>query len=207
MQVLVGCEFSGVVRDAFIRKGHEAVSCDLLPSEAPGPHIQGDVLEHLDDGWDLAIFHPTCTYLTSSGVLWCTHIPKRPKPGVLYGQARIDAIADAVKFARTLGECKIPKIAVENPIGLLSSRWRKPDQTVQPWWFGEEAFKGTCLWLKGLPPLKPTNKLFPPPRGTEEYRRWSRVHNEPPGPNRQKNRSRTYKPLADAMAEQWGTLL
>lgn len=206
MRVLVGCEFSGVVRDAFLRRGHDAVSCDLLPTEVTGPHIQGDVLEHLDDGWDLAIVHPTCRYLSSSGVLWCTHTPKRPKPGVLYGQERIAAIDSAVKFARTLGECSIPRVAVENPVGLLSTRWRKPDQVIHPWQYGHEAFKATCLWLKGLHKLKPTNILTPPKRDTDEYRRWSVIHYEPPGPEREKNRSRTFVGIGESMAEQWGCL-
>jgi hypothetical protein len=183
MRVLVGCEFSGVVRDAFIRKGHEAVSCDLLPSETPGPHIQGDVLEHLYDGWDLAIFHPPCTHLAVSGARWFKNKQREQE--------------DALKFVRKLLAAPISRIALENPISIISSKIRKPEQRVQPWMFGHGETKATCLWLKNLPPLRPTNIV---------EGRVPRVHMEPPGPDRWKNRSRTYQGLANAMADQWGSL-
>jgi hypothetical protein len=172
-----------VVRDAFIRKGHEAVSCDLLPSETPGPHIQGDVLEHMDDGWDLAIFHPPCTHLAVSGARWFKNKQKEQE--------------EALEFVRKLLAAPIPRIALENPISIISSKIRKPDQRVQPWMFGHGETKATCLWLKNLPPLRPTNIV---------EGRVPRVHREPPGPDRWKNRSRTYRGIADAMAEQWSNL-
>jgi hypothetical protein len=183
MRVLIGCEFSGVVRDAFIRKGHEAVSCDLLPSETPGPHIQGDVLEHLDDGWDLAIFHPPCTHLAVSGARWFKDKQQEQ--------------AEALEFVRKLLAAPIPRIALENPISVISSRIRKPDQILQPFEYGHGETKATCLWLKNIPPLRPTNIV---------EGRVPRVHMEPPGPDRWKNRSRTYQGFADAMASQWGSL-
>ncbi len=148
MKVLVACEFSGVVRDAFLALGHDAVSCDLLDTEQPGPHIRGDVYEILGDGWDLMIAHPPCTYLSSSGLHWNGRIP-----------GRAQMTEEAVRFVRNLMEAPIPRIAVENPIGCLSTRIRKPDQIVQPWQFGEDASKATCLWLKGLPALMPTDEL------------------------------------------------
>jgi len=180
MKVLVGCEFSGVVRDAFIAKGHDAWSCDLLPTEKPGPHIQGDILKHLDEGWDLAIFHPPCTHLASSGARW---FMKK----VVQQQLALD-------FVRALLEAPIPKIALENPVGIISSNIRKPDQIVQPWMFGHGETKATCLWLKNLPLLVPTKVV----RG-----RAHRIHEMPESKDRWKLRSITYKGLAEAMASQW----
>lgn len=180
MKILVACEFSGIVRDAFLRTGHDAVSCDLLPTESPGPHIQGDVMEQLLRPWDMMIAFPPCTHLAVSGARW-------------FKEKRAEQ-AEAVAFVRALLAAPIPKIALENPIGVLSTVIRKPDQIVQPWMFGHGETKATCLWLKGLPLLSPTNIVD----GRE-----ARVHREPPGPNRWKNRSRTYTGIADAMACQW----
>lgn len=180
MKVLVACEFSGIVRDAFIRKGHEAMSCDLLPTDSPGPHYQGDVRDILDDQWDLMIAHPPCTHLAVSGARWFK--------GKLVEQQK------ALEFVNELLNCTIPKIALENPVGIISSRIRKPDQIIQPWQFGHGEVKKTCLWLKGLPPLVPTNVVSG---------RVPRVHFASPGPNRWKERSRTYQGIADAMANQW----
>lgn len=180
MRVLVACEFSGIVRDAFIAQGHDAVSCDLLPTEKPGPHIQGDVLEVLGGNWDLMIAHPPCTYLARSGARWWPN--KLPEQ------------AEAIDFVYQLLNAPIPLIAIENPIGILSTRIRKPDQIIQPWMFGHGETKATCLWLKGLPLLTPTNIVDG---------RASRIHHEQPGPERWKNRSRTLPGIATAMAQQW----
>lgn len=193
MRVLVACEFSGTVRDAFRRLGHDAVSCDLLPSEAPGPHIVGDVLTLLHDGWDLMIAHPPCTYLASSGLHWNARRPERA--------AQTEA---ALAFVRRLYDAPIPRIAIENPIGCLSTRLRKPDQIVQPWYFGHDASKATCLWLRNLPPLTETNRL-PGDRRTRRANQTASGQNKlAPSPDRWKLRSITYPGLAAAMAEQWG---
>lgn len=181
MRVLVACEYSGVVRDAFIALGHEAWSCDLLPTESPGPHIQGDVLAVLNDGWDLMIAHPPCTHLAVSGARWFKE--KQAEQAVSLG------------FVQTLLAAPIPMIALENPVSIISSRIRKPEQIIQPWQFGHGETKATCLWLKGLPLLKPTNIVD----GRE-----ARIHKMPPGPNRWKERSRTFTGIAAAMASQWG---
>ena len=183
MRVLIACEFSGTVRDAFARRGHDAWSCDLLPSERPGQHVQGDVLNVLGDGWDLMVAHPPCTFLAVSGARW------------FYQVGRIKKQRAALDFVRDLLEAPIQRIAVENPIGIISTRIRKPDQIIQPWQFGHGEVKATCLWLKGLPALVPTNVV---------EGRTARVHREPPGPDRWKRRSITYQGIADAMADQWG---
>ena len=187
MNVLVACEFSGIVRDAFIRRGHTAMSCDILPSERPGPHHQGDVLEFIKntDGWDLLIAHPDCTHLAVSGARW---FPEKRADG---RQQR------AIKFFMDLVNAPIAKICIENPVSIMSTEYRKPNQIVQPWMFGHGETKATCLWLKNLPILVPTN-LVPGREG--------RIWKESPSPNRWKNRSRTYQGIADAMAEQWGAL-
>ena len=185
MNVLVACEFSGIVREAFRALGHDAWSCDLLPSEIAGPHIQDTVLRHLDDGWDLMIAHPPCTFLAVSGARWF----KRPE--------RYNGQIEAVAFFMDMVWAPIPRIAVENPIGVMSTQWRKPSQIIQPWQFGHGETKATCLWLKGLPLLQPTNIV---------EGRTARVHHEPPGPDRWKNRSRTFQGIADAMAIQWGNI-
>jgi len=181
MRVLIACEFSGIVRDAFENKGHEAISCDLLPSEQFGEHIQGNVLHHLDEGWDLMIAHPPCTHLAVSGARWFKDKQQEQN--------------EAINFFMALVNAPVPKIAIENPIGIMSTVYRKPDQIIQPWMFGHGETKATCLWLKGLPKLIPTNIVDG---------RNPRVHFESPGPNRWKNRSRTMQGIANAMAEQWG---
>jgi site-specific DNA-cytosine methylase len=183
-RVLVACEFSGVVRDAFRVRGYDAVSCDLLPTELPGPHIQADVLDVLGDGWDLMVAHPPCTHLAVSGARWFKH--KQAEQ------------AEALEFVRRLLAAPIERIALENPVSIISSRIRKPDQVIQPWMFGHPETKATCLWLKNLPPLQPTTVV----EGRE-----GRVWKEPPSPDRWKNRSRTYTGVAEAMAEQWGAVL
>ncbi len=183
MKVLVACEYSGRVRDAFIALGHDAVSCDLLPSESDGPHHQGDVTEILHFGWDLMIAHPPCTHLASSGARWF--------------KDKVREQAEALVFVQTLLDATIPRIALENPISVISTRIRKPDQIIQPWMFGHGETKATCLWLKNLPKLEPTDVVV----GRE-----ARVHRMPPGPNRWKDRSRTYQGVANAMAQQWGSL-
>ena len=181
MRVLVGCEYSGIIRDAFRSRGHDALSCDLLPSERPGPHYQGNVLDILNDGWDLGIFHPPCTHLAVSGARWFKD--KRSEQ------------AEALEFVRILLNAPIPRIALENPISIISSRIRKPDQIIQPWMFGHGETKATCLWLKNLPKLQPTNIVD----GRE-----ARIHRMAPSPDRWKERSRTYEGIAHAIAEQWG---
>jgi len=194
VKVLVACEFSGTVRDAFISMGHEAMSCDLLPSEAPGPHHCGDVIDLLGQGWDLMIAHPPCTYLAVSGLHWNKRRPERAK-----------LTEDALDFVRLLLDAPIPRIALENPIGCISSRIRKPDQIIQPWQFGHDASKATCLWLKGLPLLRHTEVL---PGGREARRANQTASGQnklPPSADRWKLRSLTYPGIAKAMAEQWGT--
>lgn len=184
LRVLVACEFSGIVRDAFIRAGHDAMSCDLLPTEVEGPHHMGDVTELLHMGFDLMIAHPPCTHLAVSGSRWFRDKEKEQ--------------AEALAFVQTLMDAPIPMIAIENPISVISSRIRKPDQIIQPWQFGHGETKATCLWLKGLPKLTPTNIVD----GRE-----ARVHRMPPGPDRWRERSRTYQGIAEAMASQWGRVM
>lgn len=185
MKVLIACEFSGVVRRAFRAKGHAAWSCDLLPSEDDSLcHLVGDVFDYIDfDKWDLMIAHPPCTHLAVSGA---RHFKEKQKDG------RQQA---AIKFFMDLVNAPIKRIAIENPIGIMSTHYRKPDQIIQPWQFGHGETKATCLWLKGLPKLAPTNIV----EGRE-----SRVHKMPPSKDRWKERSRTYEGIAKAMAEQWG---
>ena len=183
MKVLIACEYSGAVRDAFIRAGLDAMSCDLLPTDAPGPHYQGDVRDVLDYPWDLMIAHPPCTHLSVSGA---RH----------FADKRMDGRQkSAAAFFMMLARANIPKIAIENPVCIMSSLYRKPDQVVHPWQYGHPETKATCLWLKGLPPLKPTNIV----EGRE-----ARIHRMPPSPDRWKLRSATYSGIAEAMASQWG---
>ena len=197
MKVLVACEYSGTVRDAFIRAGHYALSCDLLPTDSLiGDHYQGNVLDILDHGWDLMIAHPPCTYLCSSGLHWNKRRPERAQQ-----------TEEALDFVRLLMDAPIPKIAIENPIGCISSRIRKPDQTIQPYQFGDDASKSTCLWLKGLPLLRPTQ--FVEPRIVNGKPRWANQTDSgqnrlPPSADRWKIRSETYVGIANAMAAQWG---
>ena len=191
MRVLVACEFSGTVRQAFAARGHYAVSCDILATEVAGYHEQRDVREILDWGWDLMIAHPPCTDLAVSGSRWF-------KDKIVEQELALD-------FVRTLMDAPIRKICIENPISVISSKIRLPDQVIQPWEFDHPEVKATCFWLKGLRPLIPTHKeggdMFTPaaPEGRE-----ARVHRMPPSPNRWRERSRTFKNIAIAMAEQWG---
>ena len=219
LRVLVACEFSGVVRDAFIARGHDAVSCDLLPTEKPGPHIQDDVLLHLEDGWDLMIAHPPCTYLCSSGLHWNKRIPGRDK-----------LTHEAMLFVFSLIDAPIPHIALENPVGCISTNYRPADQIIQPYQFGHDASKQTCLWLKNLPKLEATRYIeprlvccgieisgdagkygCPNCNGTKKARpRWANQTNSGqnrlgPSERRWAERSITYQGIADAMAEQWGS--
>jgi len=183
IKVLVACEYSGVVRDAFIKQGHDAISCDLLPTEQPGPHYEGDVLDILNDGWDLMIAHPPCTHLAVSGARWFKDKQEEQK--------------EALDFVRVLLDAPIKHIALENPVSIISSKIRKPDQIIQPWQFGHGETKKTCLWLKNLPPLKPTKIV----EGREQ-----RIWKMPPSKDRWKLRSATYQGIADAMANQWGAI-
>jgi hypothetical protein len=183
MRVLIACEYSGTVRDAFLRAGHDALSCDLLPTDVPGPHYRGDVRDILADGWDLMIAHPPCTHLAVSGARW-------------FKDKQVEQ-AEALDFVRLLLAAPIPRIALENPVSIISSRIRKPDQIIQPWQYGHGETKATCLWLKGLPPLVPTDIV----EGREP-----RIHRLPPSPDRWKIRSATFSGIAAAMAAQWGAL-
>jgi hypothetical protein len=187
MRVLVACEYSGRVRDAFIAAGHDAMSCDLLPTDAPGPHYQGDLFDVIDYPWDLAIFHPPCTDLAVSGA---RHFEAKRLDG--RQQASVSFFMRIVRRSE-----HVPMVAIENPICIMSSLWRKPDQVIQPWQFGHGETKATCLWLKGLPPLIPTNVVD----GRDD-----RIHKMPPSADRWKLRSTTYQGIANAMAEQWGAL-
>lgn len=185
LKVLVACEYSGKVRDAFLRLGHEAMSCDILPTDAPGPHYQGDLFDVIDYPWDIAIFHPPCTDLAVS---WARHFSSKWMDG---RQAASVSFFMRIQRAST----HIPKTATENPVCIMSSLWRKPDQVIQPWMFGHGETKATCLWLKGLAPLKPTNVVDG---------RDNRIHKMPPSADRWKLRSETYSGIAEAMAMQWG---
>lgn len=186
MRVLVACESSGVVRDAFIKNGHDAMSCDLLPTEQPGPHYQGDLFDVIDYPWDLAIFHPPCTHLSVSGAAW-------------FKEKRMDGRQQAgvsffMKIVRMSSHIK--KTCIENPVCIMSNLYRKPDQIIQPWQFGHGETKATCFWLRGLNPLNPTEIV----EGREQ-----RIHKLPPGPDRWRERSKTFTGIAKAMADQWGS--
>ena len=185
LKVLIGCEYSGAVRDAFRALGHDAMSCDLLPTDAPGPHYQGDLFDVIDYPWDIAIFHPPCTDLAVSGA---RHFAVKWMDGRQAASASF-----FMKLQRA--SAHIPKTATENPICIMSSLWRKPDQVVQPWQYGHGETKATCLWLKGLPVLAPTESVA----GREQ-----RIHKMPPSADRWKLRSTTYSGIASAMALQWG---
>lgn len=186
MKVLVACEYSGTVRDAFIAKGHEAMSCDLLPTDVKGPDYQGDVRDIIDDGWDLMIAHPPCTHLAVSGARW-------------FKDKQVEQ-AEALEFVRLLLDADIPKIALENPVSIISSRIRKPDQIIQPWQFGHDASKKTCLWLKNLPKLEPTDIII-----KDRYANQTPSGQNKLGPSadRWKLRSATYEGIAKAMVDQW----
>ena len=213
MNVLVACEFSGIVREAFRLRGHDAWSCDLLPTEIPGQHIQGDVLKHIDDGRDMMIAHPPCTHLAVSGAR--------------YFKQKKTLQNEAINFFLCLVNTNIPKICIENPIGIMSRLYKKPDQIIQPWMFGHPESKATCLWLKGLPKLKATKiaewkqyrckcgNVFDtelgkygccdyPAKPLWNNQTRSGQNKLPPSDHRAKDRSRTYQGIAKAMAEQWG---
>jgi len=181
MRVLIACEHSGIVREAFRKAGHEAWSCDLLEPEIKGNHYQGNVEDILYDGWDLMVAHPPCTHLAVSGARWFKYKQKEQ--------------AEALDFVRTLLEAPVDHIALENPVSIISSKIRKPDQIIQPWQFGHAEKKATCLWLKNLPTLRPTDIV---------NNVTDRVHKMPPGPERSKERSRFFTGIAKAMADQWG---
>jgi hypothetical protein len=196
VRVLVACEYSGRVRDAFRARGHDAMSCDLHETEVPGPHHRGDVREILADGWDLMVGHPDCTYLCRAGQLWL-NAPDDDNPAALKGTPRSAAVDDAVSFFLELLSAPVPRIALENPRpgSHVTDRIGRPDQVIQPWLYGHPETKATGLWLKGLPPLMATDVVTG---------RAPVVHRMPPGPDRWRNRSRTYTGIAAAMAEQWG---
>jgi site-specific DNA-cytosine methylase len=181
MKILIACEFSGIVRDAFASLGHDVLSCDLLPTEKPGAHYRGDVMDIIDNGWDMMIAHPPCTHLAVSGARW-------------FKDKKIEQAA-ALDFVRQLMAANIERICIENPISIISSKIRKPDQIIHPWMFGHGETKATCLWLKNLPPLTPTDIV----EGRE-----AKVHKMPPSADRWKLRSKTYEGIAKAMAQQWG---
>jgi hypothetical protein len=196
VRVLVACEYSGAVRDAFRARRHDAMSCDLLPTDVPGPHYQGDVFDVIGDGWDLMIAHPPCTYLSSSGLHWNGRV-----------EGRAAKTEDALAFVRALLDAPIPRIAVENPVGCIGTRIRKADQTIQPHQFGDDASKATCLWLKGLPLLTPTAHVSG--RMVNGKPRWANQTDSgqnrlAPSADRWKLRSATFPGIAAAMADQWG---
>ena len=184
MKVLIACEYSGIVRDAFIRAGHDAMSCDMMPTESHGPHYQGDLFDVIDYPWDLAIFHPPCTHLSVSG---SRHFAAKRMDG--RQQAAVSFFMQIVRRS-----AHIPMVAIENPVCIMSSLYRKPDQIIQPWMFGHGETKATCLWLKELPLLQPTKIV----EGRE-----ARIHRMPPSADRWKERSKTYSGIAEAMAIQW----
>ena len=190
VKVLVACEYSGIVRDAFIARGYDATSCDLLPTESLGPHYQGNVLDILGNGWDLMIAHPPCTHLAVSGARW---FAEKRKDGRQQG---------AIDFFLELANAPIPRIALENPVSIMSTVWRKPDQIIHPWQFGDEYQKTTCLWIKNLPPLFPTSIVDSGEfviHGGRKLPKWYS--------NRTRNRDKTFPGIAAAMAEQWGSVL
>lgn len=183
MKILIACEYSGTVREAFSKLGHDAWSCDILETEIPGNHLQCDVREILADGWDMMIAHPPCTHLAVSGARW-------------FKYKKVEQ-AEALEFVRLLLNAPIEKIALENPISIISSHIRKPDQIIQPWQYGHGETKATCLWLQNLPKLQPTNIV----EGREQ-----RIWKMPPGENRWRERSRTFEGIAQAMVNQWGNV-
>ena len=192
MKVLIACEYSGAVRDAFINNGHDAMSCDLLPTDVDGPHYQGDVFDVINDGWDLMIAHPPCTHLAVSGARWF--------------KDKVKEQAESLEFVRRLMDAPIDKMAIENPISIISSRIRKPEQIIQPWMFGHPEAKATCLWLKGLPTLSATDVLTKPECGYWSNQTPSGQNKLGPSKDRWKERSKTYQGIATAMANQWGAV-
>ena len=215
MKVLIACERFGVIRDAFIKVGHDAMSCDLVDTLVDGPHYTGDVSDVLGNGWDLMIAHPDCTYLTNSAAWAFKDGPyhQTVKDGTLVGHARRLARVDALDFVRLLMDAPIPRIAIENPIGAISTAIRKPDQIIQPYEYGDNASKATCLWLKNLPKLKPTSRAVG--RMVEHNGKIvERFDNQTdsgqnrlsPSAGRAMDRAKTYQGWADAMADQWGRI-
>ena len=192
MKVLIACEYSGAVRDAFINNGHDAMSCDLLPTDVDGPHYQGDVFDVINDGWNLMIAHPPCTHLAVSGARWF--------------KDKVKEQAESLEFVRRLMDAPIDKIVIENPISIISSRIRKPEQIIQPWMFGHPEAKATCLWLKGLPTLSATDVLTKPECGYWSNQTPSGQNKLGPSKDRWKERSKTYQGIATAMANQWGAV-
>ena len=192
MRVLIACEYSGAVRDAFVKNGHDAMSCDLLPTDVPGNHYHGDVFDVINDGWDLMIAHPPCTHLAVSGARWF--------------KDKVEEQKEALEFVQRLMDAPIDKIAIENPISIISSRIRKPDQIIQPWMFGHPEAKATCLWLKGLPTLSATDVLTKPECGYWSNQTPSGQNKLGPSKDRWKERSKTYQGIATAMANQWGAV-
>ena len=183
MKILIACEYSGIVREAFAKKGHDVMSCDLLPAEIPGNHYRGDIRDVMYDGWDMMIGFPPCTDLAVSGARW-------------FKEKRADGRQQAsIEFFMMLANAPIEKIALENPVGIMSTQYRKPDQIIQPWMFGHGETKATCLWLKNLPKLEPTNIV----EGREQ-----RIWKMAPSETRWKERSRTFTGIAEAMSTQWG---
>jgi len=212
MKILIACEFSGIVRDAFIAKGHDAISCDLLPSDRPGPHYQGDVFDIINVGFDMMIGFPPCTYLTVTGNKWFYHpddkeLPveqRRPHPRF---PARQLHRQQAIEFFMKLADADIPKICIENPVGIMSTRWRKPDQIIQPYQFGHPEPKKTCLWLKGLPLLASTKIVEPEYMITKSGKRVPKWFFAPSNtPERAKLRNTTFTGIANAMSSQWSNL-
>ncbi len=203
MDVLIACEESGTVRDAFIKKGHNAISCDILEPSNGGPHIRGDVKPLLKYKWDMIISFPPCTYLTVTGNRWF-NVEKYGEKAV----KRIELRENAIEFFMLFANAKCEKIAIENPVGVISSQWRKPDQIINPWQFGDAFEKKTCLWLKNLPKLNPTNIVKPPPRKNfksgKSMPAWYADAFSLPADERSKLRSKTFQGIADAMADQWG---
>lgn len=202
MKILVACEFSGIVREAFKARGHNAWSCDLLPTEIPGQHIQSDVLNNLNDGWDLMIAHPPCTYLTVAGNKWFGKKYKNRFPD------REKQLLNSIEFFLLFTKTNIPRVCIENPIGRMSGLYKKPDQIIQPWMFGEPVRKATCLWLKGLPKLEPVKIVTPELDIFSSGNSQSKWHTETgrikEPQEKSKARSRTFQGIANAMAEQWG---
>ena len=197
MKILVACEFSGIVREAFAKKGHDAWSCDLLPTEIPGNHYQGDIFDIIDDSFDLMIAHPPCTYLASMGIWWNA---KRPE--------RWPLTFEAMDFVKKLWDAPIEKVAIENPVGYLNKHWMKPSQMIHPWQHGQEFSKPTCLWTRNLPPILPTSivgkgEFYTKKNGTR-MAKWSHITSGTKKEERAKIASRTFQGIADAIADQWG---
>ena len=201
MKILIACEFSGIVRDAFIKKGHDAISCDILPTDKPGPHYQGDVFDIINDGFDMMIAHPPCTYLCVTGNKWMKPEFRDRFPN------RVQQRKDAIQFFMDLYNVNIEKICIENPVGVMSTKFRKPNQYIHPYYFGDKHSKKTGLWIRGLPLLEKTNVVEPEMYTYKDGRKdpiWHVESMKLPKEERSKIRSRTFQGIADAMADQWG---